>query len=382
MENKYIVIIAGEISGDQHAALLVSALKKIDPLLSFSGLGGEKMKSAGVELYRELTQYAAVGFWEVIKNYSFYRKVFLETLDKIRALQPACVILVDYPGFNLRLAKEIKKLNIKVVYYISPKVWAWKQSRVWQIKKYVDQLLVIFKFEQDFYAQFGIVAHYVGNPLLDALVIKKPKALFLRERGLDDYKTTIALLPGSRHNEITTHLPILLKSAALLKKDFPMMQFLLMKAPSTPMALLQEHCHPYSNLNIAIVDNEEYYDGLSAADFAIVASGTATLETGILEKPMVIIYKISWLTYLLAKTFVKIPSYGLINIVAKMEIMPELIQQEARPEKIAQKMKEIFTDENKVAVMKNNLREIRRDLDTGGASARAAEKIAGLLAGN
>ncbi len=373
--NKHIIIVAGEASGDMHAAHLVKELKRLDPSVTFSGLGGPEMRDSGVEVYQDLTKLAVVGFWEVLKHYGEFKKIFKLILTKIRHIKPSVVILVDYPGFNLRLAKELKKLNTKVIYYISPQVWAWKKKRVHFIKKYVDKILVIFQFEKEFYAKFDMDAHFVGHPLIDSIKVQTPKEKFLTERHLLDYKLTIGLLPGSRQKEVERILPIMLEATSLLRKEFPMLQFIMLKAPAIEKTLIDSIRVRHSTLLQLHTEENNTYDTINACDFCMVASGTATLETAILEKPMVVIYKTSALTYFLAKLFVKIPNIGLVNVVAGKRVVPECVQNQAKPEIIANALKAIFTDETKIAEIKSELKKVRESLGKSGASRRAAEEI-------
>lgn len=371
------MLVAGEASGDLHAASLVKELKYLDGSLTFSGLGGPKMRAQGVELYQDLTQIAVVGFWEVLKHYADFKKSFHLILDKIRRSKPLAVILVDYPGFNLRLAREIKKLNIKVIYYISPQVWAWKENRVKLIKQYVDHMLVLFNFEKEFYARHGIRVECVGHPLLDALTIHTPKEKFLNTLGLNSDSLTLGLLPGSRLQEIERHLPIMLQASSLLSQEFPNLQFLLIQAPGIDHSFFEKFIKN-SSLKLRLV-KEEGCDGLNACDVCMVASGTATLEAALLEKPMVVMYKTSLLTYVLAKSFVKIPDVGLVNVVAGKRIVPECLQHEANSRNIAKKIKEIIGDEIKIASLKAELRKVKKNLGERGASQRAAITILKLL---
>ncbi len=374
MSNKHIIIIAGEASGDLHAAHLVNELKKIDPTLTFSGLGGSKMQDSGVKIYHDLTKIAVVGFWEVLKHYSEIKKAFLLILEKIDEVKPACVVLVDYPGFNLRLAKKLKQRNIKVVYYISPQVWAWKENRVHQIKKNIDKMLVLFPFEKKFYARYGMEVTCVGHPLLDAIVINTPKEEFLDDINMAHYKLTIGLLPGSRPKEVEEHLPIMLETAEILNQAFPMIQYLIIKAPSIDGALIERLTPKLPSFPLRII-YQNNYDAMNACNLCIVTSGTATLETAILQKPMVVIYKTSLLTWTLAKLFVKIPNIGLVNVVAGTKIVPECIQFQATPHNIAHELENIFTDEIKIADIKAELRTVKEILGSIGASRRAAEEI-------
>ena len=371
--SKHLVVVAGEASGDMHAAHLVKAIQHLDSSIIFSGLGGPKMKAAGIHLYEDLTKMAVVGFWEVVKHYKDIKKVFHLILSKIEETNADAVILVDYPGFNLRLARELKKRNIKVIYYISPQVWAWKQKRVHFIKKNVDKMLVLFQFEKDFYARFGIDVRFVGHPLIDTIKVHRVKESFLKGKNLSTDKLTIGILPGSREKEIENLLPIMLEAAKILDQEFPQVQFLIIKAPTIARPSIEQYLQNRP-LACRIVDND-VYDGINACDLCMVASGTATLETAILQKPMVVVYKTSLLTWIIAKLFVKIANIGLVNVVAGERIVPECVQFQATGQRIAEELKNIFTDELKIADIKTNLKSVKESLGPGGANQRAAEEI-------
>lgn len=370
---KHFILVAGEASGDLHGAHLVEAIRHIAPSTTFSGLGGPKMRSSGVELYSDLTQMAVVGFWEVIKHYSDIKKAFYLILEKIEEANVDAVILIDYPGFNLRLARELKKRDIKVIYYISPQVWAWKKNRVHFIKNNVDQMLVLFQFEVDFYAQFGIDVHFVGHPLIDTTQVNTSKEDFLTSCGLPSETLTIGILPGSRQKEIENLLPVMLTAAKILEKEFPKIQFLILKASTIPRSTIERYLEG-PPLSYRIIE-ENTYDGIHACDLCMVTSGTATLETAILQKPMVVIYKTSLLTWMLAKFLVKIKNIGLVNVVAGKRIVPECVQFQATGTKIAEELKNIFTNEPRIAETKADLKKVRESLGASGASRRAAEKI-------
>ncbi len=370
---KHLVVVAGEASGDMHAAHLIETLKRIDPSITFSGLGGPKMRAAGVDLYEDLTKMAVVGFWEVVKHYKDIKNAFNLILNKIDETSVDAVILVDYPGFNLRLAKELKKRSIKVIYYISPQVWAWKQKRIHFIKKNVDKMLVLFQFEKDLYADFGIDVEFVGHPLIDTIKTHSVKESFLLNNNLSPEKLTIGILPGSREKEIENLLPVMLDAAKRLAGEFPKIQFLIIKAPTIARSLIEGYLQSTS-LACQIID-DNIHDGVNACDLCMVASGTATLETAILQKPLVVVYKTSLLTWILAKLFVKIANIGLVNVVAGRRIVPECVQFQATGHRIAAELKNIFTDELKIADMKTNLRAVKESLGPGGASQRAAGEV-------
>lgn len=371
--SKHIMIVAGEASGDMHAAGLVEALKHQDPSLVFSGLGGPRMQGQGVEIYKDLTRIAVVGFVEVIKHYKEIKQAFDLILTKIDTIKPCAVILVDYPGFNLRLAQKLHERKIKVIYYISPQVWAWKENRVFFIKKNVDKMLVLFQFEKDFYARHGMDVEFVGHPLLDTITVTTPKEKFLEMNNLTTKRLTIGILPGSRPKEVSTLLPIMIQAAEILNKEFPQTQFLIVKAPTIPRSSIENSLQK-NPMTYRIIEDQTY-NGINACDLCMVASGTATLETGMLQKPMVIVYKTSLLTWALAKLFIKIDNIGLVNVVAGRRVVPECVQFQATGERIAQELKAILIDELTIADIKTDLKIVKESLGCGGASRRAAEVI-------
>jgi len=367
------MIIAGEASGDMHAADLVKAIKTLDPNITFSGLGGPKMHNAGVELYEDLTKIAVVGFAEVIKHFQDFLSIFDAFLKRVDELNPSAVILVDYPGFNLRMAKELKKRNIKVIYYISPQLWAWKENRIKSIKECIDKMLVLFAFEKEFYAKRGVDVEFVGHPLIDQIKVEIPREQLLESLDFDKNYPVIGILPGSRRKEVEKLLPPMLEAAKILHEGNPNLQFLIMKAPTIRINFLKDYSGIHS-LPLHIIPDRTY-DGINACDLCMVASGTATLETAILNKPMVVVYKTSLPTYWLAKSFVKIPNIGLVNVVANKQIVPECIQNNAKGNKIAEELEEILKDNNKSASIKEELLKVKSTLGAPGASQRAAEKV-------
>ena len=376
------MIVAGETSGDMHAAHLIEELKRLDPALTFSGLGGPQMQNAGVELYKDLTQIAVVGFFEVLKHFWAFKKAFELFLEKVKEHKPAAVILIDYPGFNLRLAKELKKLNTKVIYYISPQVWAWKENRVYHIQKYVDKMLVLFQFEKNFYARHGINVEFVGHPLIDTVVPTTSREYFLKAQELDPAKTTVGLLPGSRVKEIEKHLPIMLEAAKILTQDFPNLQFILVKAPNISLPIINQLTADHRPLTTFKIYENQPYDAINACDACLVSSGTATLEVALLEKPMVVIYKTSFLTWGLAKCLVKIQNIGLVNVVAGKRVVPECVQFQATGTHIAAQLKPILENKTLSTQIKSELQKVRASLGLPGASHRAAEVITKFLSLN
>jgi len=367
-----ILIITGEESGEMRAAPLLRAIKHYAPGTRFIGIAGDRCRNEGVETFADIRELAVMGFVEVIKHYPRLKKIFELTLQKARDEKPDLAILVDYPGFNLRLAIKLKKMGIKVVYYVSPQVWAWKASRVKIIKKVVDRMMVLFPFEKDFYSKHHYNADFVGHPLLDEVHAGTEASAFRTQLGLDTKRTVIGLLPGSRHNEIVRLLPMIYAAANILKENNPKLQFILLQAKTISDELLGKYARlAPEGLKIT----REYYNGINASDFCIVASGTATLETGILNKPMVVIYKTAWLTSALVRLVIKIKNVSLVNIVAGKKIVEELIQENATPARIIKEIQSLLDSPAKTQTMRNELAAIRTKLGNPGASQRAAKVV-------
>lgn len=370
---KHLVIITGEASGDMRAAGLVRSLKQASPDIKITGIGGSFMRQAGVDCFEDITALAVIGVVEVIKHFGRIKKVFHQTLAHIDATKPDAVILVDYPGFNLRLAAKIKKRGIKVIYYISPQVWAWREKRILKIKNIVDVMIVLFPFEKDIYAKYGVHVDYVGHPLVDEVNVTTPPASLRALLKIDPTHQVIGLLPGSRTKEIERHLPVMLEAAAILLRENKKLTFVLLKAVTIDLALIKNIVDA-SGVNVIIYDGDTY-DGIGMMDAAIVASGTATLETALLLKPMIIMYKTSRLTYAMAKCVIKIPYIGLVNIVAGKKVIDEFIQDDATGITMATAIKAIINDPNRYALITNDLSTIRKSLGLPGASKRAADII-------
>lgn len=379
MTIKKIMIIAGEASSDLHASNLVTSLKEILPDIKFFGLGGEKMQKAGVELIYNLVDLAVVGFFEVLKNLTKFKEIFNQTLERLDQEKVDLVILVDYPGFNLRLAKEVKKRNIPIIYFISPQIWAWGKNRITLIKKLVDKMIVVFKFEEDLYKRYGIDVEFVGHPLLDIIKPASSPQEFERMLGISGQDKIITLMPGSRVNEVSRHLPIMLGAAEEIFQNWPdkKIQFLVAQAPGLSNALFKI-VKNNASLPITVIKDKNY-DCLNISDLALVCSGTATLETAIMEKPMVIVYKISALTALLLKPMLKITDIGLVNVVAGKRIVPECIQNKARANLIAQEALAILSSPEKITEIKKNLISVKQKLGLPGVSRRTAEIISRFL---
>jgi len=375
MAEKNILIVAGEASGELYASHLVRAVKEKEPKTRFFGLGGERMRSEGVELYRNIVEMAVMGYLEVAKSLPKLKKIFDGLLREIDKEHCDLAILVDYPDFNLRLAKELKKRGIPVIYYISPQVWAWKKKRLETIKKVVSRMIVIFPFEREIYKKEGIPVSFAGNPLLDIVSPSLDKKELFDKFGIPPARYTISLLPGSRASEVKSLLPIMLKTAKILKKELGEVQFLILRSPAVKEGLFKKITRKY-HLPMHILTGLTY-EGVAASDFAIVASGTATLETAILGTPMVLIYKVAFLTWALVKMLVKLPYVGIVNILFKKKIVPEFLQFDAKPRKIASGVINILANPQELEKMKAALLKVRPLLGEKGASERAARIILG-----
>lgn len=355
-----VMIIAGEASGDLHGSHLVREMQQLAPNLAIKGLGGTSMQAAGVELLHNINDISVCGFLEVIRYLPKLIKLFYAVKKRLLEEKPHLLILIDYPTFNLRLASIAKKHGIKVLYYISPQIWAWHTSRIVKIKHAVDRMAVIFPFEREFYKQHKVAATYVGHPLVD--IVKVPPT---GSRSDPSGKSpVIGLLPGSRQNEIKYILPTLIQAANLLGRSNPAIKFILPLADTVSEAEINP-CLAMATMPIQVI-REHRYEAMSDCSAVIAASGTVTLELTLLGVPMVIIYKSSRLSFALAKRLVKIPHIGLCNIVAQREIVTELLQENANPENIATEVHRLLTDDN--------YRQVQQQALAGVANALRAQK--------
>ncbi len=361
-------VITGEASGDLHASFLIKEIKKRLPESRFFGIGGKKMEDEGVKLFFNIEKISVVGFWEAFMKVGNIRKILRSIVEKMRSMKPDALILVDFPGFNLRLAPFAKNLGIKVIYYITPQVWAWGGWRLRSMYKNIDLALVIFPFEERIFSSYGIKTSFVGHPILDEMSLKKSKELFCKEHALSPEKPIIALLPGSREGEIKRILPIMLLISKEIKKRRSDVQFILPTISEEMEGFLPD------KRNIRII-YDETSDGIHVADTALAASGTVTLETAFLGTPSVIIYKISILTYLIIKWLIKLPYIGLVNIVRGKKIIPEYIQFSIRINQISDEILRMLEDTRYVATIKEELKEVKKILGKKGASKNAAEII-------
>jgi lipid-A-disaccharide synthase len=371
---KKILIIAGEASSDMHAANLVKDICELDKDIQFCGLGGKEMQKAGVELYCDIVQFAFIGPGGLFRHYLRLRKIFYDLCGKIKQDRPDCAILIDYAEFNLRVAKVLKGMGVPVVYYISPQVWAWGLWRIKNIRRLVKKMLVFFRFEEDLYRQHGINAKFVGHPLMDTVKADSGKQDFKRSLGIKENVNVVGMLPGSRKSEIKNILPVMLESALILKKKYNENMQCIMPLAATIGRASVEHLAAQAGIEIIIIENNTY-NAINICDCAMVASGTATLETALLGIPMAVIYKTNFLTYILTKNLIKLPYIGLVNIVAGKHLAAEFLQYNARPEKIAAYINRLLSDKGLTVYLKDEFNRIKSILGRPGASKRAAEEI-------
>jgi lipid-A-disaccharide synthase len=370
-KNKTIMIVAGEASGDMHGANLVREMLKVDPALNFYGIGGNKLREEGVKLLANASDMAVVGLTEVISKLGSILKIMGMMKRSLDERRPDLVILIDYPDFNIPLAKAAKKRGIKVFYYISPQVWAWRKSRIGQIKRTVDKMAVILPFEVETYRQEGFEVNYVGHPLLDMVKLNYSKQESRKIFGLDKDKITIGILPGSRPSEVGKLMPELLGAAQILEQEMPDIQFVLPLADTIEEIIITEIISRF-NVKVKVISGHTY-DVISCADLALVASGTATLETALLGVPMIIVYKISLFSYFIGRLIVDVKNIGLVNIIAGKTIVPELIQGDASGGRIAIEALSILKNGDRRQEMIKELAAIRARLGEPGAARRAAQ---------
>lgn len=371
MNNPQIMLIAGEASGDMHGAKLVAAMREQTPGLAVCGIGGPALAAQGMELLYDSSRLAVVGIIEVISHLSFIREAMHALEKRLREQPPDLLILIDYPDFNLIMAKKARRLGIPVFYYISPQVWAWRSGRVKTIKKLVDRLAVILPFEKEFYQKRGMKVEYVGHPLMDTVRAARPRAEYLASLGIAPESTVIGILPGSRRREIAAMLPTFLAAAKLMEEQLGKVAFLLPLAPTLSEADLLANGLAEAGVEVRVI-RENRYELMAACDAVMAASGTVSLELAILDVPMVVSYKVSPLTYFLGRRLIKVQYASLVNLVAGREVVPELLQDEAVPDKIAAAAMRLVAGQTGRARMLAGLAEVRERLGSPGASVRAA----------
>lgn len=358
-----LAVVAGEASGDLHASEVVRELKKLEPSLTLFGLGGDLLAREGMSLVHHASETGIVGLVDVIRHLPLFRRIFKDLMQRIERERPDAVFLIDYPGFNLRVAKRAKKLGLRVVYYISPQIWAWNQGRVRHIAEHVDLMLVVFPFEEEFYRKHGVPVKYVGHPLIEQLgeVKRPPRGETLR----------IALLPGSRRQEVSSLLPPMLDAVEILRRERAVDAYII-QAPTIEREELGSIVRA-KGIDVPILPHDRG-ERVAAADISLSASGTATLESAVLGTPVVVMYRLNRLTYWMGKRLVRVPHFSLVNILAGKEVVPELIQNQVNGARIAAEVRRMIVPEAYERITAE-LTRVRDLLGGPGASGRAAAEI-------
>jgi lipid-A-disaccharide synthase len=369
-----LLLSAGEASGDMYAARLATALKQRAEVEIF-GMGGPQMRAAGVEIVTDYSEVSVVGISEILSHLPSLIRAMRRLVTEAERRQPSLAILTDFPGFHLRLARKLKGRGIRNAYYICPQFWAWRPWRARIVRRRFAQSLCIFPFEEDFYANAGVPVRFIGHPLVGAVHPSVDRATFFNEQHLDQGRPVVAVLPGSRRAELNQHLPILGKACQLIHRASHA-QFVIAAAPSNNLALVRE-CWP-PDLPIRVVEARTY-DALASSDAAIVSSGTATVETALLDVPMVVVYRVTPLTAFLAKPLVRTPFFSMVNLIAGKRVVPELIQNEFTPERVSREVLQLLRDPDARQAMRVDLAEVRHRLGPPGAVERAADAILDLV---
>ena len=364
------MLVVGEASGDLHGSHLVKALRQRDPKLEISAVAGDGLKREGVRVIWDMARLTGMGFTELAGNLRNLWRAYGLVKKTLREQRPNLLILIDFPEFNLRLARVAKALQVPVLYYISPQVWAWRKGRITKIARCVDRMAVVFPFEVPLYKQAGVRVEFVGHPLLDVAQPSRPREATLVRLGLNPSKQTIAMLPGSRRREITYHLPAMLDAAERLSREMDL-QFVLIRASTVDQASLEQKL-ARASVEVSL-SHGDTYNVLHACDLAWTASGTATLETALMLRPMIIMYRLSWVTYWLARLLVRVEHVGMANIVAGERVVQELIQAEMTAERIVAETKPILRDRELRDRMVSKLAEVREKLGSPGAAGRVAD---------
>ncbi|RMF83953.1 MAG: lipid-A-disaccharide synthase [Nitrospirae bacterium] len=372
MAGPTLFLSCAEASGDLHAGHLIEAAAEFLPGARWIGCGGDRCAAAGMERVHRVEELSVLGASDVIRALPRIRRIFRDLVEAARRHRPAAAVLVDSPDLHLRLARPLRRLGIPVVQYVSPQVWAWRPGRIWTVARRVDRLLCILPFEPALYAGTGLRAEYIGHPLADEVRVERDPAATLQAHGLDPGRPTVALLPGSRMGEVERLLPVYLGAARRLAAELPQLQWLVSRAPTIPESAVAEALA----LPAAAAVEGRLHDALAASDLVWVASGTASVEAALLGRPMVILYRASWLTTWIARRVVRVPYLGLVNILAGREVAPELLQEAATPEGLAAVSRPLLTDPEAAAACAAEIRRAVEPLDRPGASRRAAEVVA------
>jgi len=374
-ERLRVMISCGEPSGDLYAGALASEILKLEPDAEISGFGSERLRSAGASLVRDFKGLSVTGLTEALRVIPRSWQNYRALVRAAEAQPPHVFVPIDFPDFNFFVARALHKRGIPIVYYISPQLWAWRRGRLNTMKRVVDRVLVIFPFEAPFYEQAGVPVTFVGHPLLELTGPDVPRETFLRGHGLDPARPVVAMLPGSRRNELHTILPDLVRTAGLIAASVPSAQFVIARAPHLDEDLFAPLAAWPAGAARPIVVEGQTDAVLASADVAVVASGTVTVQAALHGCPMVVVYRVGPLTYTLGKPLVHVDTYAMVNLVAGRRVVPELIQDAFTPEAAAAEALRVLTEPSHAARVKADLAEVRAKLGTAGASRRAAEAV-------
>ncbi|HKJ63807.1 MAG TPA: lipid-A-disaccharide synthase [Desulfopila sp.] len=372
---KSIMIVAGEASGDQHGAALVKALKGVSRDLSIFGVGGEELGKSGVEILCHSEKLAVMGVTEVFSSLREILKSLRFLKNEMARRRPDLLILIDFADFNLRLAEKARRLKIPVFYYITPKVWVWRKNRVKKLARCVDCAAVILPFEESYLRERGVRAKYVGNPVLDSVKITLSRSQFCRRYGIDEDKSVVGILPGSRKKEVSALLPVFLEAARRMQRKYARdLAFCIPLASTLTLETLEQSGLKdyYDELDLHVLPHDRF-ELMASCDAVVAASGTVTLELAILDVPMVVAYKLSQASYLIGKIFIDIPYFSLVNIIAGKNVVTELLQEQVHPAAVEIELARLLFDEGVRRSMKKEFSEIRKILGRAGASATAAQ---------
>ena len=374
MPPSQILISAGEASGDMYAARLATALRARADVRLF-GMGGPRMREAGVDVIADCSEVALVGIVEIAKKYPALKRVWKRILGEAERRKPRLAILTDFPGFHLRLARALKRKRIPSVYFVCPQFWAWRPWRANLVRRRFVRGFCIFPFEEEWYRSRGVTADFIGHPLVGNVAARRTRAQFAAACGLDPNQRILAILPGSRSGEIAHHMPTLMQACRLIQKNHPV-QFVLAIAPGVKPEQIAPYLPP--DLRVRMVEDATY-DALGAADLSIVSSGTATVEAALMDAPMIVVYRLAPFTASIARLLVRTPVFAMVNLIAGEQVVPELVQDNFRPERLAAEATRLLDSPESVAKMRRGLAEVRQLLGPPGAVERAADLIAAML---
>jgi len=370
-----LLLSCGEASGDLYAGALIRELRALDAGVSISGLGGPHFAAAGGRLVDDYRQIAVTGLTEAVAKIPRSLAAFRRLVRSAKSDKPDALVAIDFPDFNFRLARALKRLGVPVIYYISPQIWAWRPKRLETMRRIADRVLVIFPFEEAIYRDGGVPVEFVGHPLVDLAAPSASRSDFLRAHGLSPTAPTVAVLPGSRPNEVSRILPDLLSAARLIRAAVPDAQFVVARAPHLDDGLFAQKVSDVSDSLPLVIVESDTNTVLAAADIALTASGTATVQAALHDTPMVIVYRLSPMTYRLGRRLVTIGMIGMVNLIAGEKIVPELVQDAFTPEAVAREAIALLTDRERATRVKVGLARVRERLGGSGASRRAAQAI-------